>query len=59
MDLCEVGLSDRPQRVIEAALAQVVQNKVGAAYARSDLFCPQRLVVDKSAADPSEARGHG
>ena len=30
--------TDHPREVIEAALAHVVQNKVEAAYARSDLF---------------------
>ena len=30
--------TDHPRDVIEAALAHVVQNKVEAAYARSDLF---------------------
>ena len=31
-------MTDHPREVIEAALAHVVQNKVEAAYARSDLF---------------------
>ena len=30
--------TNHPREVVEAALAHVVQNKVGAAYARSDLF---------------------
>ena len=30
--------TDHPREVVEAALAHVVQNKVEAAYARSDLF---------------------
>ena len=30
--------TDRPREVIEAALAHVIQNKVEATYARSDLF---------------------
>ena len=34
--------SDHPREVIEAALAHVVQNKVEAAHARSDLFEHQR-----------------
>jgi len=32
--------------VIEAALAHVVQNRVQAAYARSDLFERRRLLMD-------------
>ena len=36
--------------MIEAALAHVVQNKVEAAYARSDLFeCQRRLMDDRTA----------
>ena len=35
-----------PREVIEAALAHVVQNKVEAAYARSDLFARRRRVMD-------------
>ena len=35
-----------PREVIEAALAHVVQNKVEAAYARSDLFERRRLLMD-------------
>ena len=34
--------SDHPREVIEAALAHVVQNKVEATHARSDLFEHQR-----------------
>ena len=32
--------------MIEAALAHVVQNKVEAAYARSDLFARRRRLMD-------------
>ncbi len=38
--------TDHPREVIEAALAHVIQNKVEAAYARSDLFERRRLLVD-------------
>ena len=38
--------TDHPREVIEAALAHVVQNKVEAAYARSDLFDRRRLLID-------------
>ena len=38
--------TDHPREVIEAALAHVVQNKVEAAYARSDLFDRRRLMDD-------------
>ena len=42
--------TDHPREVIEAALAHVVQNKVEAAYARSDLFeRRRRLMGDWSA----------
>ena len=37
--------TDHPREVIEAALAHV-QNKVEAAYARSDLFERRRLLMD-------------
>ena len=36
--------TDYPHEVIKAALAHVVQNKVEAAYARSDLFERRRLM---------------
>ena len=39
-------LTDHPREVIEAALAHVVQNKVEAAYARSDLFERRRRLMD-------------
>ncbi len=38
--------TDHPREVIEAALAHVVQNKVEAAYARSDLFERRRLLME-------------
>ena len=42
--------TDHPREVVEAALAHVVQNKVEAAYARSDLFERRRLLMDDWAA---------
>ena len=42
--------TDHPREVIEAALAHVVQNKVEAAYARSDLFERRRILMDDWAA---------
>ena len=42
--------TDHPREVIEAALAHVVQNKVEAAYARSDLFERRRRLMDEWAA---------
>ena len=38
--------SNHPREVVEAALAHVVQNKVEAAYARSDLFERRRRLMD-------------
>ena len=38
--------TDHPREVIEAALAHVVQDRVEAAYARSDLFERRRLLMD-------------
>ncbi len=38
--------TNHPREVIEAALAHVVQNKVEAAYARSDLFERRRRLMD-------------
>ena len=38
--------TDHPREVIEAALAHVIQNKVEAAYARSDLFEWRRQLMD-------------
>ena len=52
--------TDHPREVIEAALAHVVQNKVEAAYARSDLFeRRRRLMEDWSAYLASEPREDG
>ena len=42
--------TNHPREVIEAALAHVVQNKVEAAYARSDLFERRRILMDDWAA---------
>ena len=42
--------TDHPREVIEAALAHVVQNKVEAAYARSDLFERRRRLMSHWAA---------
>ena len=39
-------MTDHPREVIEAALAHVVQNKVEAAYARSDLFERRRRLME-------------
>ena len=38
--------TDHPREVVEAALAHVVQNKVEAAYMRSDLFERRRRLMD-------------
>ena len=38
--------TDHPREVVEAALAHVVQNKVEAAYARSDLFERRRRLMN-------------
>ena len=38
--------TDHPREVIEAALVHVIQNKVEAAYARSDLFERRRRLMD-------------
>ena len=38
--------TNHPREVIEAALAHVVQNRVEAAYARSDLFERRRRLMD-------------
>ena len=42
--------TDHPREVIEAALAHVIQNKVEAAYARSDLFERRRRLMNDWAA---------
>ena len=49
--------TDHPREVIEAALAHVVQNKVEAAYARSDLFDRRRRLMDDWAAYLDGTRG--
>ncbi|MDE2677748.1 MAG: site-specific integrase, partial [Gemmatimonadota bacterium] len=38
--------TDHPREVVEAALAHVVQNKVEAAYMRTDLFERRRRLMD-------------
>ena len=38
--------TNHPREVVEAALAHVIQNKVEAAYARSDLFERRRKLMD-------------
>ena len=38
--------TNHPREVVEAALAHTVQNKVEAAYARSDLFERRRRLMD-------------
>ena len=38
--------TNHPREVINAALAHVVQNRVEAAYARSDLFERRRILMD-------------
>ena len=50
--------TDHPREVIEAALAHVVQNKVEAAYARSDLFERRRLMDDWAAYFDGEHRAN-
>ena len=42
--------TNHPREVVEAALAHVIQNKVEAAYARSDLFERRRRLMDDWAA---------
>ena len=42
--------TSHPREVVEAALAHMVQNKVEAAYARSDLFERRRRLMDEWAA---------
>ena len=39
--------TDHPREVIEAALAHVVQNRVEAAYMRSDLFERRRKLMEE------------
>ena len=49
--------TNHPREVVEAALAHVVQNKVEAAYARSDLFERRRRLMDDWAAYMAGERG--
>ena len=48
--------TDHPREVIEAALAHVVQNRVEAAYRRTDLFERRRWLMDDWATLPSRWR---
>ena len=50
--------TDHPREVIEAALAHVVQNKVEAACARSELFERRRLLMDDWASYLGRNRSH-
>ena len=49
--------TDHPREVVEAALAHVVQNKVEAAHARSDLFQRRRHLMEDWAAYLACERG--
>ena len=49
--------TDHPREVIEAALAHVVQNRVEAAYARSDLFERRRTLMDEWACYLAQGTG--
>ena len=49
--------TNHPREVIEAALAHVVQNRVEAAYARSDLFERRRVLMNDWAAYLGDERG--
>ncbi len=49
--------TNHPREVIEAALAHVVQNRVEAAYARSDLFERRRALMNDWAEYLVEERG--
>ena len=40
--------TDHPREMIEAALAHVVQNKIEAAYARSDPFERRRRLIGRA-----------
>ncbi|MCY4027873.1 MAG: tyrosine-type recombinase/integrase [Acidobacteria bacterium] len=53
--------TNHPREVVEAALAHTVQNKVEAAYARSDLFERRRRLMDDWAVylDPDRERRAG
>ena len=54
---CAAEETDHPREVIEAALAHVVQNKVEAAYAHSDLFERRRRLMNDWAAYLPRPRG--
>ena len=43
---CAAERTNHPCEVVAAALAHTVQNRVEAAYARSDLFERRRLLMD-------------
>jgi hypothetical protein len=49
--------TDHAREVIEAALAYVVQNRVEAAYARSDLFERRRVLMHDRARCLDEGKG--
>ena len=51
--------TEHPREVIEAALAHVVQNRVEAAYARSDLFERRRRLMEDWAAAACQPAGAG
>ena len=44
---CAAEATDHPREVVEAALAHVVQNRVEAAYRRSDLFERRRRLMEE------------
>ena len=48
-----------PREVAEAALAHVLQNRVEAAYRRSDLFDKRRLLMEKWARYCQQEQGEG
>ena len=50
--------TNHPREVVEAALAHVVQNKVEAAYARSDLFERRRRLMDDWSAYVASGAGN-
>ena len=51
--------TDHPREVIEAALAHVVQNRVEAAYRRTDLFERRRRLMDDLGGVPSRREYQG
>ncbi len=54
---CAAEQTSHPREVIEAALAHVVQNRVEAAYAHSDLFERRRVLMNDWAEYLGEERG--